>query len=200
MPFLIGNQKPDSITKNPIKHGPERPQETRPTGYRAFTNKKYLEGHAAKILDDLILMAELYNGHQIALYFVDKSKRCPKCTNLATGEKLSSNCPVCHGTGYAENWTKAGLFWCYVDFGPAYHMDSPLGNTENPNGTKQRLVILGAPPISDQSLAIFVESREVFKVYDIEPHIVAMRGDVIAQIAEMTRVTPGAPEYKLIDW
>lgn len=197
MPLLIDNS---GTTPSPVGHGPTRQPSPLPQGYTAFTNKKYLEGHAAKILDDLILMAELYNGHQILLCAVDKSRRCPKCTNLATGEKLSSNCPVCHGTGYAENWTKVGHFWCYVDFGPVYHMDTPLGNTENPGGTKQRLVILGAPIINDQSLAIFVESREIYKVYDIEPHIVAMRGDVIAQIAEMTRLTPGAPEYKLIDW
>jgi hypothetical protein len=183
-----------------MAYGPVRPEEEAAVGYGLFSNKKYLSGHAGKILKDLILMARLYNGHEVRIFGVATAERCPKCTNIATGERLVTNCPVCHGTGYKDSWTCIGDFWTYMDFGPTYRMATPYGNTENPNGTKTGIVILGAPLLKDQTVVIFKESREVYKIYDVEPHIVAMRGDVIAQVANATRVTPGSEEYGLITW
>lgn len=182
------------------KAGPARPPEVSGVGYNLFTNKKYLEGYSQKILGDLCLVTSLYNGHLVTIFKVDKQTRCPRCTNLATGEKLLSQCPDCHGTGYANSWVSPGDFWAQVDFGPMYHMDTPNGNTENPGGNKQAIIVFGAPLLNDQDLIAFRESREIYKIYDVEPHIVAMRGDVIAQIAQATRLTPGLPEYKLITW
>lgn len=181
-------------------YGPPRPAEMRDVGYGGFGTKRYLEGYAAKILGDLTLMAELYNGHKIRIFIVDMSGRCENCTNLATGEKLISNCPVCHGTGYKNSWKSIGDFWCLVDFGATFDIATPYGNTENPNGNKETAIVLGAPLLPDQSLIIFMENKEVYKIYDVKPHIVAMRGDVIAQMARCSRITPGSPEYKLIDW
>ncbi len=183
-----------------LLYGPARPFDIADVGYQKFTNKNYLKHYSAKILKDLARVARMYNGHEVRIYAVDKSERCPVCTNVATGERLVTNCKVCHGTGYKDNWKCLGDFWTYTDFGPTYHMASPYGNTENPNGTKTGIVILGAPLLYDQTVIIFIESKEVFKIYDVEPHIVAMRGDVIAQIAQSTRVSPGSEEYKLIDW
>ncbi len=181
-------------------YGPSRPAEMGKVGYQGFTNKNYLKGHANKILRDLCLVARLYNGHESVIFIVDTSERCPKCTNLATGEKLVSSCPLCGGTGYSNKWKKLGSFWTLVDFGPTFDMATPYGNTENPNGNKDSIIVLGAPILPDQTLIIFKENREVYKVYDVKPHIVALRGDVIAQIARASRLSPGNPEYKLIDW
>ena len=183
-----------------MPYGPERPADRSHVGYELFSNKKYLTGYSRKILRDLELMARMYNGHQVRVFVVDRSERCPKCTNLITGEKLLSSCPVCHGTGYKNNWKSVGDYWSYMDFGPDYNMATQYGNTESPNGTKESLIVLGAPVLTDQAIIIFKESREVYKLYDVEPHIVAMRGDVIAQIAQCTRLTPGAEEYRLITW
>lgn len=190
----------DEAADKIVPFGPSRPEEISAVGYNLFTNKKYLEGYSGKILGDLCLVASLYNGHMATLFSVDKSERCSKCTNLATGEKLLSQCPVCHGTGYVNNWKSIGNFWVLVDFGPMYHMDTPNGNTENPGGNKESIIVLGAPLLGDQDLIAFRESKEIYKIYDVEPHIVAMRGDVIAQIARASRLTPGVEEYKLITW
>lgn len=181
-----------------LNYGPIRPEPD--VGYQKVKNKTYLKGYAQKILKDLIRVARMYSGLEVKLYAVSKTERCPVCTNNATGERLITNCKVCHGTGRKDGWEYLGDFWTYTDFGPAYHMESQIGNTENPNGTKAPIIILGAPILEDQALIIFKEPKEVYKIYDIEPHIVAMRGDVIAQIAQTTRLTPGSEEYKLIDW
>lgn len=181
-----------------VPYGPARPEPT--CGYQHFTTPRALTGYASKILKDLVKVARLYNGREARLYNVNKGERCTKCTNMATGERMLTNCPVCHGTGYTRAWDCLGDYWTLIDFGPHYNIATPQGNTENPNGGKDQIYIFGAPELGDQSLVIFLESREVFKVYDVHPHIVAMRGTVIVQIASCTRVTPGSEEYDLIDW
>ncbi len=197
---------PDAPSKNPehfengVPYGPVRPEELGNRGYQGFTNKRYLEGYSRKILHDFVLVAKLYNGREVRLFAVDKSRRCSVCTNLATGEKLLSNCPVCHGTGYADSWKSLGDFQAYVDFRPASNIATQYGNTENPNGFKETIVIWGAPLLQDQSLIIFKETREVYKIYDVLPQLIAVRGDVIAQVTQASRLSPGGPEYKLIDW
>lgn len=181
-----------------VTFGPER--EAVPFNYGHHTNYNYLKGYSKKILKDLIKTARMYNGQHASIYKVAGGERCTKCTNLVTGERLLTNCPVCHGTGFLKNWEYLGDFWTLVDFGPGYRIATPLGNTENPNGTKEQIIILGAPILEDQALIIFEETQEVFKIYDVEPHIVAMRGDVIAQIASAAAVTYGSEEYKLTKW
>lgn len=183
-----------------VAAGPGRPQELSEVDYRGFTQKRYLEGYAHKILRDLVRVARMYNGHLARYFTIDKETRCPKCTNTATGERMVTSCPSCGGTGYEKSWKKVGDFWTLMDFGPAYEMTTPYGNTENPNGVKTPLTVLGAPLLGDQTVAIFIETKEAWKLYDVLPHIVAMRGDVISQIAQVTRLTPGSPEYKLVDW
>lgn len=181
-----------------VRFGPER--EAVPFNYGHHTNYHYLKGYSQKILKDLIKIARMYNGQHASIYKIAGGERCTKCTNSVTGERLLTNCPVCHGTGFLKNWEYLGDFWTLVDFGPGYRFATPLGNTENPNGTKEQIVILGAPILEDQALIIFEETQEVFKIYDVEPHIVAMRGDVIAQIASAVAVTYGSEEYKLTKW
>ena len=181
-----------------VGFGPEREQV--PFNYSHHTNYKYLTGYSNKILKDLIKIARMYNGQLAEIYKVSSGERCPACTNSVTGERLVTNCKVCHGTGYLKSWTYLGDFWTLVDFGPGYRIATPAGNTENPNGTKEQITILGAPILEDQALIIFKETQEVYKIYDVEPHVVAMRGDVIAQIATAAAVTYGSEEYKLTKW
>lgn len=187
-----------SLMEDGLEYGPSRPAPD--SGYHLFSTPKALTGYSGKILADLVKIARLYNGREARLFRVVKGHRCGVCTNLATGERLLTNCTVCRGTGYVEAWEYVGNFWTLIDFGPRYEMAARGGNTENPNGVKEQIIILGAPLMKDQALVIFEESREVYKLYDVEPHIVAMRGDVIAQIAGCSRLTPGCEEYKLITW
>lgn len=192
------DQNVPDLMEDGIAYGPSRPAPD--CGYQHFTTPNALTGYSGKILKDLTKVARLYNGREVKLYRLVKGERCSRCTNLATGERLLTNCPDCKGTGYVEAWEYVNDFWTLIDFGPRYEMATRGGNTENPNGIKEQIIIFGAPLIKDQSLIIFIESREVYKLYDVEPHIIAMRGDVIAQIASCSRLTPGCEEYKLIDW
>lgn len=185
---------------NGVPYGPSRPDELGNRGYQDFTNQRYLEGYSRKILRDLTLLAKLYSGREVRIFALDRSKRCEVCTNIVTGEKLLSSCPSCHGTGYVDAWKLLGDFQAYVDFGPIFNVATPFGNTENPNGKKENIIVLGAPILNDQTLIIFKETREVYKIYDVLPQLIAMRGDVLAQIAQASRLSPGALEYKLIDW
>lgn len=179
-------------------YGPERPREN--YDYDRFSTPEYLTGHARKILMDLVRVARMYNGRLIRIYVPDPSERCPECTNLITGERLLTICPRCQGTGFVRGYRKVGEFWSYVDFGPGYRVGTDFGNSENPNGTKESVIILGAPMLYDGTVFFYDESKEGAKIYNIEPHVIAMRGAVIAQIAQVSRITPGSEEYKLIDW
>lgn len=193
-------EEPSAAQNHAVPFGPERPAELGNVGYQGFSQKRYLEGHAHKILYDLTRTARLYNGHHTRFFVVDNRERCPKCTNQATGERLLTKCSLCHGTGYVKNWKKIGDFWVLMDFGPAYQIATPYGNTENPSGTKTQMMVLGAPILPDQTIAVFKETKEAWKLYDTLPHLIAMRGEVLIQIAQVTRLTPGSEEYKVIDW
>ena len=179
-------------------YGPVRPPENH--DYENFRTPVYLRGHAGKILKDLSRWARLYNGRLIRLFFPSQGERCLTCTNLITGERMLSSCPECHGTGFKKGWTFVGKFWCFVDFGPTYAISSENGNVENPGGIKDAVTVLGAPPIHDQSLLIFEETRQVYKVYNVEPHKVALLGSVITQICQGSYLSYGQSEYSLIDW
>ena len=119
-----------------VTFGPER--EAVPFNYGHHTNYNYLKGYSKKILKDLIKTARMYNGQHASIYKVAGGERCTKCTNLVTGERLLTNCPVCHGTGFLRNWEYLGDFWTLVDFGPGYRIATPLGNTENPTAPRNR--------------------------------------------------------------
>lgn len=182
----------------PLVYGPPRPDAER--GYASFRTPVYLRGYSRKILLDLIKVARLYSGREVRLFRPGREGRCPRCTNALTGEILDSRCPVCHGTGKTGSWDRLGDFWSMVDFGPTYRLSGESGNSENPGGVKDQFIILGAPLLHDQDMVGVLETREIFKIYDAEPHIVALRGEVIAQIAACSRLSAGSVECQALTW
>lgn len=182
-----------------LRYGPERPFEDH--DYANFRKPQYLRGFSKKIKHDLTRVARLYNGHRVRIFSPHKQgERCPECTNLITGERLVSNCPVCQGTGFKNGWLPLGRFWCFVDFGPRYDMATEYGNMDTQPGGKDAITVVGAPELHDQDLIIFEETRDVYKIYNVEPHIVAMLGDIVTQICQASPISYGQAEYKLIDW
>lgn len=156
--------------------------------------------YARKIRSDLERVSRIYDGIQIRLFKLrDDSERCTECTNLLTGECMISNCPTCGGTGYALAYTQEGDFWTRIDFTPRVIRPSEQGNTDNP-GIQDQMVVIGAPILKARDIMITIISKEVFKILDREPQVVASGGEVISQIAFVSRITPGGSEYKLIDW
>ena len=83
-----------------ISHGPERPFENHE--YVLFKTPKFLSKYSRKILMDLVRVAKGYSGRKIHLLAVSNSGRCPICINEATGAKMLSDCPMCHGTGRVQ--------------------------------------------------------------------------------------------------
>lgn len=168
--------------------------------YALFSTPEYLTGYSRKILLDLTKAARMYNGRLLHVFRPGEEERCSACTNAVTGEVLSSSCPVCRGTGVRAGWTSVGRFWSYVDFGPTYSLATENGNSENPGGVKEQFIVLGAPLLRDQDLLVPVELRRVFKIYDVEPHIIALRGEVLAQMAQASPLSSGCQEYSVITW
>ena len=181
-----------------LAYGPERPSVNH--DYTQFTTPTYLRGYSKKILKDLTKAARMYNGKLLRVFQEMAGERCPECTNSITGEVLSSNCKRCNGTGKVNCWNALGSYWSYVDLGPNYRMSMETGNTENPGGVKEQFIILGAPLLKDQDFVVVVETREIFKLFNVEPFIIAMRGDVIAQTASCSSLAAGSPQYGVIDW
>ena len=181
-----------------LKYGPSAPKDTHE--FERFPTQKYLTGYASKITRDLETWARLYNGKKIVLFTLEGTHRCPKCTNVITGETLSSSCKECGGTGIVNAWKKRGEFWAYVDFGPNYEMEGPYGNTKNPGGVTETFIIIGAPPIHDQDFFVTYDTKEVFKVFNAEPRIIAMGGTVVAQAAQASNTEDDSPLYREIDW
>ena len=182
-----------------LKYGPQGPDDS----YHDYTNfhtHPHLLGYADKIKADLINLASLYNGKQIVLYKLTGTERCPKCTNTITGEILVSNCQECHGTGKVDAWERVGEYWAYIDFGPEYNIPQLIGNTTNNGQDRETFIIIGAPLIKDQDFIVTKETREVHKIYNVEPSLIAMGGIVVAQAATTSKIEDGSPEYRVIDW
>lgn len=179
--------------------GPERPLYNNDVDQ--FDTAKYLTGYANKISHDLVKVARLYNGRLARFYAPCSKTRCSYCTNKITGEKLLSDCPECGGTGWTGGWDVVGEYWVYGDIGAKYHIATVNGNSEAEGSNRDRYILVGCPTlIIDNYLMIFKGNKDVYKIYDVEPFIVAMHGTVVAQVLSAAGITPGSTEFNLPDW
>ena len=168
--------------------------------YSLFSTPNYLRGYAHKIERDLIKIGRMYNAKRVRVFALTGTERCERCTNVLTGEVLDSHCPECNGTGRKKSWSFVGRFWAYVDFGPEMRIALETGLTHNPGNDKENFVIIGAPILHDQDFFVVEETRQVFKVFDIEPKHIAMGGTIIAQSVQASSIEDGSPEYRVVDW
>lgn len=180
------------------EYGPPRPDFSY-QDYSNFRKPSYLQGHAKKILYDLIKVARLYNGRLVRIFDYGTKEPCTTCVDTITGAVVLKDCPVCGGTGTTPR-NYIGEFWAFADFGPKYTLGTEMGNTENPGGLKDSFVVLGAPLLKDQWLLVTVDTKEVFEIYDVLPQIVAMQGFVVTQVAACARMPVGSVENKVVDW
>lgn len=181
-----------------LRYGPEGPPDTHQ--YDKFPTPKYLTGYAKKIEKDLKRVARMYNGKEIIVYKLTGKHRCTVCTDSITGARLSSQCRECNGTGKVDAWEKVGSFWAYIDFGPRYTLETPIGTTTNPGNDKDTFIIIGCPLLAEQDFFVTKETKEVFKIFNVEPRIIAMGGHVVAQAAMASYIEDGSPMYRVIDW
>ena len=181
-----------------LEYGPERPPGLIKE-YDAYKAQPYLLGYAKKIKENLLRSFKLYNGKCLSLYKVDKTgERCPECTDLFTGAKVLSNCEMCGGTGYLTKYTKIGKYWGLMNFNQKVVSTSELGNQEHIATQKDTLVIIDPPLLHDQDLVVFEQIKNIYKIYDLEPQICGLAGEVISQTVQITQLSAGSREYETI--
>lgn len=181
-----------------IKYGPPRSEPTE-QDYTNFRTPKYLKGHAHKIIHDLKRVARLYNGRLVRIFDNGGTSKCTTCTDTITGNIVLKNCPTCGGTGRGKR-TLVGEYWVLFDVGPKYKIPTEFGNSENPGGVKETFTVVDAPLLRDEWLIVTVDTREVYKIFDVTPHIVAMQGVVVTQLAACARIPKGSAEHGVITW
>lgn len=180
-------------------YGPENPKG--PGDYRDFVTPPYLKGHANKIRLDLERIFRLYSGKLVKLFTLQSATdRCPECTDSITGQVLLTNCPVCNGSGYVGKYLDVGDYWALADLGASIKLTGELGTSHNTRTGKDQFVLVGAPPLSDKDLLAFVDTKDMYKVVDSEPQIVALSGEIITQVVGLSYLTVGSNEYRYITW
>lgn len=166
--------------------------------YREYKTPKYLKGYANKIIKDLTKHLRLYSGKCAVLYQRDKNGvRCSYCTDKDTGARLVTDCPQCDGSGYVVGYEKIGEFSIMLEYTPENNIPTPLGNQEI---KKDQLVLVGAPEVKDQDLLIMKDTKDVYKIVNVDAYNVALNGIVISQLVTTSRIPVGEKEYDLIDW
>ena len=185
----------------PLDYGPSRPTSAEDKPFSEFRTPAHLTKYAKKIRSDLERIFRLYSGKEVRLFQLDtESARCSECTDSFTGAVLNNNCPICNGTGHTAQHIPVGDFWALAEIGPGVHLSSAMGNSENTRTGTDRLILVGAPLLTDRDLIAFIDTKSVYKVVDSDPAVVALNGDVVTQVCDVSYLTPGSNEYKVIDW
>jgi DnaJ-class molecular chaperone len=160
----------------------------------------YLTGYAAKIKADIKRVVDLYNGVAVKVFTLDESgTRCPDCVDTFTGQVMYSNCATCGGTGFVLGYTYICETKAMVQFSPKIKTDTEMGSSEG-SGRRDTFILVDVPLLEDQDLVVTVDTRRVYKIVDSEPHIVAVGGEIIYQMASCAPLSKGAPEYGVVSW
>lgn len=166
-----------------------------------FGTFDYLRGYATKIQMDLIRVGRAYNARRIRVYRVKDTMRCPYCTNQVTGEKMLSGCPYCKGTGHVGGWDRLCECYAYGDIGNKWHVATTEGTSEAAGDNRDHFIVVGSPYLlADEDWFVFKGNKDCYKVYDMEPFVVTMRGTVVAQVVSASGLTPIAQEFLEADW
>ena len=143
-------------------------------------------------------MFRLYTGTYVTVYNLNRSgNRCPICTEEFTGAVLQTNCTTCNGTGFETNYVPVGNYWAWVTITPYLNTTDELGNTDNQNSRKLNFYVVDAPIIKDSALIYTVDTQYLYEIVDEQPEIVAINGEIIMQIIQASRVTPGSSIYNV---
>jgi len=201
------------MTDSDYTYGPSRPE--KPQDYSDFRTAPYATGPARKILHDLEKLARLYNGKKVKIFRVLSGERCEVCTDSISGAVVVLNCYECNGTGVTTGYTlysreepslihghtdTVDEFWAHIDVIPVFNVTSQLGNADTQGGAKTPIMLIGMPLLQDGDLVVTVNTKDVYKIVNIEPQIIAVQGTVIAQQAQCNLISRGSPEYKVIEW
>jgi hypothetical protein len=84
-----------------------------------------------------------------------------------------------------------------VTITPYLNTTDELGNTDNQNSRKLNFYVVDAPIIKDSALIYTVDTQYLYEIVDEQPEIVAINGEIIMQIIQASRVTPGSSIYNV---
>ncbi|MCB5270517.1 MAG: hypothetical protein LHW56_01580 [Candidatus Cloacimonetes bacterium] len=180
-------------------YGPPRPKHN--DRFNQHRTAYYLRGMAKKMQRDLSRVIRLYLGKEVRFYHLtEESPRCPTCTDALTGAVVLSNCPDCLGTGHIPGYQYHSDGWVLPEFGARVKAEGEFGNTETTPGGTDTFLVVGLPQLEMGDILIVRDTREIYRVENMEPQIAAVQGEIILQTVNMVFLTPGATEYALIDW
>lgn len=186
------------MAETDFTYGPARvPKPEDYTDHRAET---YITGYATKIREDLERVFELYSGKLAWIYKPANSGPCTTCVDTLTGNIMLNKCPVCGGSRKASGYTKIAEKWALVEITPEYQLSNEMGNSDSPGGPSTPITVVGMPLLKEGYLIVTYNSKDVYKIVDKEPQIVALQGEVISQVFQTYRLSSESPEYSLITW
>lgn len=181
-----------------LTYGPHRPPKDE--DYSDYRAEHYIQGPALKIIHDMEKMARMYNGRWVRIFRKAQSERCPACTDMITGAIAVVNCNACGGSGKKEGFAHLIDAWIHIDVARKHNVTSQFGNSDSPGGADTPVVIINAPLLKDQDLIVTLNTKDVYKIVNVEPQIVAMQGIVVTQLAQCFRISHGSIEYRLTEW
>lgn len=179
-PMIVGN--------------PKREQGNNP--YTHYKTHPYIYKYAEAIRRDLSTYFELLVGKPISIWRINKEgNRCTVCTDPVTGAVLRTNCPQCGGVGYTPPYIHVIDTSAILQYNPKQTNANYTGNTEV---ATDQLVIIGDNIIDDRDIVYMYDTGDIYLVDTQQPDITALMGEVITQIAVVSRLPVGDNRYPLI--
>lgn len=169
-----------------------------PQDYAALFKQPHLKGYAAKIRQDLLRIARVYNGIKVRVFTLDETGTpCPSCVDAFTGQVVDSACPACNGTGYQAGYTEHEVTYAIAQLSPKHKTSTQMGDSEG-QGRRDVFILIDAPLLQDQDFIATVDTSRIYKIVDAEPTLTAIGGDVVMQTITCAPLSKGAPEYKAL--
>lgn len=180
-PTLIGN--------------PSRTEDNAP--YTTYKTHPYITKYAEAIRQDLGLYFELLVGKPASIWRINKEgKRCDICTDPITGATLKTHCPECGGVGYLPPYIHVIDTNVILQYNAKQTLANYTGNMEV---ATDQLIILGNDLIDDRDIVYMLDTGDLYLIDSQQPDITALMGEVITQIATVSRLPAGDFRYPVIE-
>lgn len=181
--------------KDPLIVGnPSREKDNNP--YTYYKTHPYVQRYANAIRQDLERYFQLLVGKPISIWRINKEgKRCMVCTDPVTGAVLRSTCPNCGGLGYTPPYIHSQDTLAILQYNPKQTTSNYTGNAEV---ATDQLVILGNNLIDDRDIIYMYDTGDIYLVDTQQPDITALMGEVITQIAIVSRLPMEDNRYPVV--
>lgn len=171
-------------------------RDTRNKDYTNYKTHRYVQKYAEAIRQDLGIYFELLVGKPVSIWRINKDgNRCNTCTDPVTGAVLMTACPSCGGIGYTPPFIHVIDTNAILQYNPKQTSAAYTGNSEV---ATDQLVIIGNNIIDDRDLVYMYDTGDIYLVDTQQPDITALMGEVITQIAIVSRMPEGDKRYHIL--